>query len=92
MSSICDRCGRCCYDPNHEGFLGGDPITDSYLRMPNGECRWLLPPNAKGERLCLAHNHPLRPEKCKLYPEVDQLDEILKRIPTCVLAKALKED
>jgi len=89
---MCDRCGRCCCDPLGRGLLGGDPIIDEWLRMPNGECRFLMPPNVKGESLCIAHDHSLRPEYCRLYPAVDELDEIAKRIPTCVLAKALKEE
>lgn len=36
--------------------MGGTEETDKWLRMANGECRFLLPPDMLGERLCAIYN------------------------------------
>jgi len=41
-----------------------------YFVAKGGECRFLLPPNKKGQRLCAIHNHPLRPDACRDFPNI----------------------
>ena len=43
---------------------------DKYIASSYGECRFLLPPDKKGRRLCAIHKHPLRPAACRDFPNI----------------------
>ncbi len=66
----CHRCGRCCIDAHGTALIGGTRASDAWLRMPTGECRFLLPANRRGQRLCAIHKLPLRPEACNKFPDI----------------------
>jgi len=82
----CARCGECCIDRTGKLLIGGTAHTDLWLRHTVGEyeitatpllkevswaeCRFLLPPNKKGRRLCAIHKSPLRPAACRDFPNI----------------------
>ena len=101
-AKLCERCGRCCIAHNPEELLGGTKETDDWLRMPNGECRFLLPPDAEAKRFCAIHDNttilvdipdciwayrPLRPKMCRLSPCIENIDVL----PDCPVTRAAKE-
>lgn len=103
VAELCERCGHCCIAEYGDQMLGGTPETDAWLRMPNGECRFLLPPNSLDQRLCAIHTltvidgrdghgfginpRPLRPRLCRESPTRRNLDSL----PDCPVTRAAKE-
>ena len=73
----CARCGNCCIDRTGDKLIGCSRDEDRWLRYrwspvfpyPD-ECRFLLPPNKKCQRLCAIHKSPLRPDACRDFPNI----------------------
>ncbi len=77
----CKKCGDCCTDGTGRLLIGGSVESNRWLRHQlalsnpeqhwlSDECRFLLPPNKKGQRLCAIHNSSLRPAACRDYPNI----------------------
>ena len=87
IDALCEMCGRCCIASEGE-ILGGTEETDEWLRMPNGECRFLLPNKYRGCRFCTIYDDSdLRPELCQKSPTVGNINYL----PDCPVTKVARE-
>ncbi len=81
----CQRCGKCCIATRPEELIGGSAENNRWLRKSVGysgrsaECRYLLPRDGNGHRLCAIYDNPVRPESCDEFPGC-LTDDALKKL------------